>query len=101
MAIPSYAYLKLKIPRPSGVITEEAKTQRALDYERTSIELATAVVAAAELREMCLHVPPTSTGLAMLSSSGAFKAVEDAKVVPFNAQDPTKTIQIGASLNPK
>jgi hypothetical protein len=26
MAIPDYAYLKLKIPRPTGVITVEAKT---------------------------------------------------------------------------
>jgi hypothetical protein len=26
MAIPSYAYLKPKIPRPAGVITMEAKT---------------------------------------------------------------------------
>jgi hypothetical protein len=33
MAIPSYGYLKLKIPGPAGVITVEAKTQRALDCE--------------------------------------------------------------------
>jgi hypothetical protein len=33
MAIPSYTYLKLKIPRPAKVITMEAKTQRVLDYE--------------------------------------------------------------------
>jgi hypothetical protein len=31
MAIPSYAYFKLKIPRPVGVITVEAKTQLALE----------------------------------------------------------------------
>jgi hypothetical protein len=29
MAIPIYAYLKLKIPRPTRVITMEAKAQRA------------------------------------------------------------------------
>jgi hypothetical protein len=33
IAIPSYTYLKLKIPGPVGVITVEAKTQRALDCE--------------------------------------------------------------------
>jgi hypothetical protein len=33
MVIPSYAYLKLKIPEPTGVITMVAKTQRALDCE--------------------------------------------------------------------
>jgi hypothetical protein len=31
MAIPSYTYLKLKMPEPTIVITVEAKTQRALD----------------------------------------------------------------------
>jgi hypothetical protein len=31
MAIPSYTYLKLKMPEPAIVITVEAKTQRALD----------------------------------------------------------------------
>jgi hypothetical protein len=32
MAIPSYAYLKLMIPRPARVIIMEAKTQQALNY---------------------------------------------------------------------
>jgi hypothetical protein len=54
MAIPSYAYLKLKIPGPTRVITVEAKAQRALDYEHDSIELAAAVVITDELRELSL-----------------------------------------------
>jgi hypothetical protein len=33
MTIPNYNYLKLKIPRPTRVITVEAKTQRAMDCE--------------------------------------------------------------------
>jgi hypothetical protein len=33
MAIPNYAYLKLKIPGPTGFITMEAKTRWALDCE--------------------------------------------------------------------
>jgi hypothetical protein len=47
-------YLKLKIPRPIGVSTVEAKTQRALDCEQDIIELAAAVVSVAELRELSL-----------------------------------------------
>jgi hypothetical protein len=54
MAIPSYAYLKLKIPGPADVITVEAKAQRVLDYEQNSIELATAAVTMYVLRELCL-----------------------------------------------
>jgi hypothetical protein len=34
-------------------------------------------------------------------TSGAFKAAEDAKAVQIDAGDPTKTMQIGASLDPK
>jgi hypothetical protein len=32
---------------------------------------------------------------------GAFKATEDAKVVQIDAGDPAKTVQIGATLDPK
>jgi hypothetical protein len=54
MAIPSYAYLKLKTLGPAGVITVEAKMQLALDYEQDNIELAASVVAMAKLRELSL-----------------------------------------------
>jgi hypothetical protein len=46
MAIPSYAYLKVKISGPADIITVEYKAQRALDCEQKSIELAAVVVAA-------------------------------------------------------
>jgi hypothetical protein len=48
-AIPSYAYLKLKILGPTRVITVEARAQQALDCEQSSIELAAAMVATVEL----------------------------------------------------
>jgi hypothetical protein len=54
MAIPSYAYLKLKILRTTEVISLEAKTQRALDCEQNCIKLAAATVATIELRELSL-----------------------------------------------
>jgi hypothetical protein len=36
----------------------------------------------------------------MPSSSGTFKAAEDAKVMQIDVEDLAKTIQIGASLTP-
>jgi hypothetical protein len=98
MTIPSYAYLELKIPGPTGVITVKAKTQWALDYKQNSIELATAM---AELRELCLGTPPSSTSPAMPSLSNAFKAAEDAKAVQIDTEDLVKTILIVAGLSPK
>jgi hypothetical protein len=53
--IPSYAYLKLKIPGPTGVITVEAMTQRALNCKQNSIELAVAAVTMTELRELLIR----------------------------------------------
>jgi len=40
MAIPSYAYLKLKMPGPRGIITIIGSFQDAYECERLAIELA-------------------------------------------------------------
>jgi hypothetical protein len=37
----------------------------------------------------------------MYASSSVFKAVEDVKAMQIDAEHPTMTVQIGASLNPK
>jgi ribonuclease HI len=92
MANLSYAYLKLKIPGPAGIITVEAKAQRALDCEQASTELATVTVTAAELKELCLNPQPLLADPAMPSTSGTFMAAEDAKAVRINKEDLTKTV---------
>jgi hypothetical protein len=101
MAIPSHAYLRLKIPGPAGVITVEAKTQRALNYEQDSIELAATMVTAAELWEINLWLPIAPLRSAMPPMSGIFKADEDARAVQVDVGNLDKAVQIGASLNPK
>jgi hypothetical protein len=95
MVIPSYAYLKLKIPGPTGAITMVAKTQRALDCEEDNIELTT------ELRELSLRIPTVPPSLAMPTTSAIFKTDEDAKYIQIDAGDLAKTMQIGASLGLK
>jgi hypothetical protein len=35
------------------------------------------------------------------TSTCTFKAVEDANAIHIHTEDPTKTVQIGAGLNPK
>jgi hypothetical protein len=39
--------------------------------------------------------------LGMPPTSSIFKADKDAKVMPIDAEQPAKTMQIGASLEPK
>jgi hypothetical protein len=101
VAIHSYTYLKLNIPGPAEIITMEAKAQRALDCEQASIELATTTVATAELKELCLNPQPSLVNLATPSKSGTFKAVEDAKAIQIDAEDPAKIVQIETGLSPK
>jgi hypothetical protein len=95
MAIPSYTYLKLKIPGPTKVITMEAKAQRALDYKLDSIELVVAAVIVAELRELSLWIPSVPLGQAMPPSSNAFKAAEDAKAMQIDTKTLPKPFKSG------
>jgi hypothetical protein len=98
MAISSYTYLKLKIPRLAGIITVEAKTQRALDCEQDNIELALATVVAAKLKELCPNTQPSSTDSAIPSPSDTFQAAGDAKAVWFDVEDPAKMVGAGLDL---
>jgi hypothetical protein len=59
------------------------------------------VVAAAELRELNLRVPSTLLRPAIPLIASAFKATEDAKAMQIDAGDHAKTLQIGATLDPK
>jgi hypothetical protein len=90
MVIPSYAYLKLKIPKPAEVITVEARMQGALDCEQDSIELAAVVVTVAKLRELSLQVPMVPLDPAMPSTSSIFKKDKDTKAVHICTRDPIK-----------
>jgi hypothetical protein len=101
MAISSYAYLKLKILGPARVITMEAKTQQALDCKQDSIKLAAATVTVTKLRELSLQIPTVPPSLAMPTTFDVFKTYEDAKAVQINVGDPSKTLQVEASLYPK
>jgi hypothetical protein len=79
----------------------EAKAQQALDCEQDGIELAATAVAPANLNELSPNVPPSLTNPTMPSTSGTFKAAEDAKAIWVDAEDPAKSIQVGADLSLK
>jgi hypothetical protein len=78
-----------------------AKTQHALDCEHDYIELTTAAIAVAELRELSLRIPTVLLSPAMPLTSSIFKTDEDAKAIQIDARNPAKTMQNRASLDPK
>ena len=55
MAIPSYTYLKLKMPEPNSVITVSSAFSHAFECDHEHYELATAVVNSSELPQLGGH----------------------------------------------
>jgi hypothetical protein len=90
MDIPSYTYLKLKILGHARVITVEARTHQALDYEQSSVELATAMVTMVEQRELSLRLPMMLLNPEKPLTFRAFKADKDAKAVQIKVRSLAK-----------
>jgi hypothetical protein len=59
------------------------------------------VVAAAELRELSLRLPATPLSPGMPPTLGVFKMGEDSRAMQIAIYNLTKTVQIGANLDPK
>ena len=101
MAVPNYTYLKLKMPRPNGVITMGSTFSHGFTCDREHFKLATAVINSSELPRL----GELST-LAVLdcnkpTSSTTFRPLKETKVVGINPTDPTKTVWIGTQLPAK
>ena len=52
MAVPHYAYLKMKMPGPKGIITVSGDYKRSIECARANAKLAEALVIAEELEEI-------------------------------------------------
>lgn len=99
MALPAYAYLQLKIPGPSGMITIRGSPERALKAEVTNVELVKAALASAELEDIKRSVNPTATTLPAKPRPGpALQPVKETKTFHVHPEDPTKTVIIGGDL---
>jgi hypothetical protein len=53
MAVPQYAYLKMKLPGPCGVITVTGCYKKSIECARASSKLSEALVIAEEKRQLC------------------------------------------------
>ena len=98
MAIPNYAYLKLKMPGLNGVITMSSAFSHTFMCDREHFELATTVINSSELPWL-----GESSTLAVLDcnkpkSSMDFPPLKETKAVGIDPNDPTKTVRIGTQL---
>jgi hypothetical protein len=83
MVVPHYAYLKMKLPDPRGVITVTGCYEKSIECARASSKLAEALVVAEEKRQLLQRVAATQLGCPALSQPAPhLKLASGAKEVP-------------------
>ena len=99
--IPNYTYLKLKMPGPNGIITVSSAFSHAFTCDREHYELATAIVNSSELLQLGESSTPAVPDCNKLTSSIAFRPLEETKAVGIDPANLAKTIRIGTLLSAK
>ena len=101
MEIPNYTYLKLKMPRPNGVITVGSTFSYTFMCDHEHFELATTVINSTKLmwlgESSTLAVPDCNKP----TSSMAFRPLEETKAVGVDPTDLAKMVRIGTQLPAK
>jgi hypothetical protein len=83
MAVPHYAYLKMKLPGPRGVITVTGCYKKSIECARASSKLAEALVIAEEKRQLLQRVAVTQPGRPALSPPAPrFKLASGTQEIP-------------------
>jgi hypothetical protein len=101
MAVSNYTYLKMKMPRPKGIITVGSSFEHAFDYNVECVEHAEALV----LDEVLVTNLEKLVNEDLDSSAkhaGIFEAAEQTKEVPLDLTAPEgKALRVSSTLDPK
>jgi hypothetical protein len=102
MAVPHYAYLKMKLPGPRGVITVSGSFTKSLACAKESSQLAEALVIAEEKRQLLHRVELAQQDVPVRQSPvEQFKPADDTKKILLDESDPSKYIITGTGLPAK
>jgi hypothetical protein len=97
MAVPHYAYLKMKLPGPRGVITVTGCYKKSIECARASSKLAEALVIAEEKRQLLRRVAAVQPGcLESGLPAPHLKPASPSKEVPPEAGKESKALVSGA-----
>jgi hypothetical protein len=97
MAVPHYAYLKMKLPGPRGVITITRCYKKSIECARASSKLAEALVIAEEKRQLLQRVAVVQPGRSASSQpTPHLKPASNAKKVPPEAGKEAEVLVSGA-----
>ena len=104
MVVPHYAYLVLKMPSPTGVLALRANLSIAYACEIESLSLAKATDLSIQMASMVIDakmVPTDDLEIPSLEPLCASVKSQETKEVGLGLDDPSKTMKIGAHLDPK
>ncbi|KAI4987387.1 hypothetical protein ZWY2020_020187 [Hordeum vulgare] len=104
MAIPHYAYLKMKMTGPKGIITIAGDYKKSLECAHDSSHLDDAVVIAEEKRQIdrlvaqATEQPAIPNPPSQSAGEGSFKPAKETKQVPLDPANPKQCVTIDANL---
>ena len=107
MAVPHYAYLKMKMPSTKGILTVVVDYKKSVTCAADSSRLAELLVIAAEKRLLDRVVALAGKKPEMLpipqesEVEGSFKPAKETKKIPLDPEHPESHGVIGANLNSK
>ena len=101
MVVPNYTYLKLKMPGPNDIITVASTFLHAFTCDYEHYELATAIINSSEVPRLRESSTPAVLDYNKLTSSTAFRSLEETKAVGIDPTDPTKMVRIRTQLPTK
>ena len=104
MAVPHYANLVLKMPSPTRVLALRAKISIAYACETESLALAEATDLSIQMASVVTDaktVPADDLEIPALEPPRASAKSKETKEIGLGLDDPSKTMKIGAHLDPK
>jgi hypothetical protein len=102
MVVPHYAYLKMKLPCPCGVITILGCYKKLMECARDNSKLAEALVIAEEKRQLLHCVVLTQQDVPSCQSPvQQFQPANDTKKILLDENEPAKFVIIGVGLSAK
>ncbi|KAM3226401.1 hypothetical protein ACQJBY_058833 [Aegilops geniculata] len=107
MAVPHYAYLKMKMPGTKGIITISGDYEKSSACAAASSRLAESLVIAAEKKllervvAMAGKQPDMSLEAKELETQGSFKSAKETKKIPLDPEHPERHAVIGTNLDSK
>ncbi|SPT18094.1 unnamed protein product [Triticum aestivum] len=105
MAVPHYAYLKMKMPSSKGIITVAGDYKKSIECAMASSRLAESLVVAEEKKMLERVVAMAGKQLALSpnpkdgDAQGSFQPAKETKKIPLDPENPERFAVIGANLD--